>query len=267
WAFASCTTSIGVLSSEVFLGQTGSRTMFVIETDSGINIRNHSYFRKEEEVLLLPATQFKIIDRLPQGNGLHFIQLQEMHPPVALLQPVTIGRSYSNAQNSILVNIYFVLERTYSDNSRYRGHFKGGKRHGTGTYEYANGEKYQGEWINDQTNGKGIRTFPSGNRYDGEEKNGKRHGYGVNYWANGEKYEGYWANDKMNGSGKYFWPTNVQYEGEYRNDKKHGQGTLRCANGRVIQGLWDNDQFKGSSFHYTENKKGFWRNLLGFVKI
>ncbi|CAF0929857.1 unnamed protein product [Adineta steineri] len=92
WSFTSCTESINVLSSELFLGKTGSRTMFAIETNSGINIRNHSFFKKEDEVLLLPAREFKVRGRLDQGGGLHVIQLREIQPPAPLLQPVTIGK-------------------------------------------------------------------------------------------------------------------------------------------------------------------------------
>ena len=96
WGFTSCTASINVLQSEIFLGKTGNRTMFAIETDSGINIRNHSYFKTEEEVLLLPARQFKVHGCLDQGGGLHVIQLKEIQPSVPLLQPVTIGKYYVN---------------------------------------------------------------------------------------------------------------------------------------------------------------------------
>jgi hypothetical protein len=92
WSFTSCTVSINVLKSELFLGKTGGRTMFAIETDSGIDIRKHSFFKIEDEVLLLPARQFKIQGCLDQGDGFHVIQLKEIQPPVPLLQPVTVGK-------------------------------------------------------------------------------------------------------------------------------------------------------------------------------
>jgi hypothetical protein len=94
WGFTSCTSSINVLQSEIFLGKTGSRTMFTIETNSGINIRNHSYFKTEDEVLLLPARQFKVHGCLDQDGGLHVIQLREIQPSAPLLQPVTVGKCH-----------------------------------------------------------------------------------------------------------------------------------------------------------------------------
>ncbi|CAF2816009.1 unnamed protein product, partial [Rotaria sp. Silwood2] len=89
WGFSSCTTSLNVLQSEQFLGKTGVRTMFHIECESGKDIRNHSFFPTEDEILLLAATQFKVIGCLDQGD-LHIIQLKETPPPHPLLQPVPI---------------------------------------------------------------------------------------------------------------------------------------------------------------------------------
>ncbi|CAF1402134.1 unnamed protein product [Adineta steineri] len=89
WGFSSCTTSIGVLENEQFLGKTGERTLFTIECDSGKDISRHSYYQKEKEVLLLPARQFIVIACLQPAPGLHMIQLKETKPPINLLQPVT----------------------------------------------------------------------------------------------------------------------------------------------------------------------------------
>ncbi|CAF3294186.1 unnamed protein product [Rotaria sp. Silwood2] len=89
WGFSSCTTSLNVLQSEQFLGKTGVRTMFHIECESGKDIRNHSFFPTEDEILLLAATQFNVIGCLDQGD-LHVIQLKETQPPHPLLQSVPI---------------------------------------------------------------------------------------------------------------------------------------------------------------------------------
>jgi hypothetical protein len=92
WGFSSCTTSIDTLQSDHFLGKTGTRTIFVIECYSGKDIRKHSCYPKEGEMLLLAATQLRVVSRLDQDNGLHLIQLQETQPPFPLLQPVSIPR-------------------------------------------------------------------------------------------------------------------------------------------------------------------------------
>ncbi|CAF3999025.1 unnamed protein product, partial [Rotaria sordida] len=90
WGFSSCTVSIETLKNENFLGKEGIRTLFSIECDSGKNIRSHSYYAEEDEVLLLPARQFKVIDCLDQGNGIQVIQLREQQPEFPLIKlPLT----------------------------------------------------------------------------------------------------------------------------------------------------------------------------------
>lgn len=88
WGFSSCTSSIDVLQSELFLGKSGNRTMFTIDCLQGKDIRPYSYFDNENEVLLLAATQFQVVASLDQGNGLHIVQLKEIEPPYPLLEPV-----------------------------------------------------------------------------------------------------------------------------------------------------------------------------------
>ena len=79
---------------------------------------------------------------------------------------------------------------------RYEGHFVNGKRHGSGTCEYANGDIYEGEWRNNERSGSGLMLL-----------------------ANGDRFEGIFRGDKKNGSGKYYYrDTRKMYEGEWVND-------------------------------------------------
>ncbi|CAF2923667.1 unnamed protein product [Rotaria sp. Silwood2] len=104
WGFSSCTASIAVLQSELFLGKIGTRTMFTIECDSGKDINKYSFFPKEDETLLLAATQFKVIGCLDNGNGYYTIQLKEMKPLFPLLLPPT-----PVSDSSILPSIKSIL--------------------------------------------------------------------------------------------------------------------------------------------------------------
>jgi hypothetical protein len=88
WGFSSCTTTLEVLQSEDFLGKKGNRTMFTIECDTGKDIRNHSTFQMENEILLPAARQFKVVSSLDSGNNLHIIQLREIEPIFPLLEPL-----------------------------------------------------------------------------------------------------------------------------------------------------------------------------------
>ncbi|CAF3476061.1 unnamed protein product [Rotaria socialis] len=89
WGFSSCSTSINVLRSDLFLGATGTRTIFTIECYSGKDIQKHSYYSVEDEILLPTATQFIVKGCLMQGHGLHIIQLEEIEPSFPLWQSVS----------------------------------------------------------------------------------------------------------------------------------------------------------------------------------
>ena len=97
WGFSSCTLSADVLENDQFFGKTGARTLFSITCDSGKSIINHSCFVGEEEVLLLPGREFKVVGCLDMGNQLHMIQLKEIQPPfphiatIMLPSPAVIG--------------------------------------------------------------------------------------------------------------------------------------------------------------------------------
>ena len=93
---------------------------------------------------------------------------------------------------------------------------------GQGTYNYADGNKYVGEWKDDKKSGQGTFTFASGNKYVGEWKDNSRNGQGTFTFASGNKYVG-----------------------ELMNGNFHGQGTMTHANGTVEKGLWENDEFIG----------------------
>lgn len=54
--------------------------------------------------------------------------------------------------------------------------FKEGKRHGEGTYVFADGTIYKGEWVNGRIKGKGVCIWNDGRRYEGEWLDNKKHG-------------------------------------------------------------------------------------------
>jgi hypothetical protein len=104
WAFSLCTSWLNTLQSEEYLGKTGPRTLFIIECDSGRDIRRHSFFSSTDELLLMAATQFQVIDYLDQGD-LHIIRLRETQPIYPLLQPVPLPFiSVSRVNNSSVLS-------------------------------------------------------------------------------------------------------------------------------------------------------------------
>jgi len=79
WGFSSCTRSLEVLNSEEFLGKSGQRTLFYIECISGKSIQNYSYSSSvDEEILLLPGTEFLVTGKKRRGHGLTIVHLREI---------------------------------------------------------------------------------------------------------------------------------------------------------------------------------------------
>jgi len=80
WGFSLCTQSIEIFENEQNLNKTDQRTRFKIECKSAKDIRNHSFNKTNEEILLLPAQRYKVISSLDYDNGLHIIQVKEIDP-------------------------------------------------------------------------------------------------------------------------------------------------------------------------------------------
>ena len=72
---------------ETFLGKSGSRTVFMIECINGKSIQKYSFFDHENEILLVPGTCLRVVDKCSLGEGLHMIRLKETIPSHTLLQP------------------------------------------------------------------------------------------------------------------------------------------------------------------------------------
>jgi hypothetical protein len=85
WSFSSCTTSVDVLESEKCLSTSGPRTMLHIECYSDKDIRNHSLYPDEKEVILLAARQSEVVGTLNSGNGLCIVQVKEIEPVHSLI--------------------------------------------------------------------------------------------------------------------------------------------------------------------------------------
>lgn len=81
WGFSSCTTTIEALEDK-FLGKTGPRTLFTVESDGGKEISYLSFYPDEKEILFTPGREFEIIGSIDMGSDLSMVQLKETKPEV-----------------------------------------------------------------------------------------------------------------------------------------------------------------------------------------
>ena len=153
-----------------------------------------------------------------------------------------------------------------------------------GTYTFANGNEYVGEFKDDKYNGQGtfthlaenqwkgskddkrypqqLITLAYGNKYVGAFKDGKYNGQGIYTHANGTKYVGEYKDGKPNGQGTWTFGGDI-YVGGFKDDKWHGQGTYTLADGTKYVGEYKDDQRHGQGiFTYPDGTKhvGEWKD-------
>ena len=108
----------------------------------------------------------------------------------------------------------------FDNGDKYVGEWKNGMKDGFGTYYYANGDRYEGQWRNDRINGQGVYYYKSGSRYEGNFKAGRRDGKGIFYFSNGDRWEGRYRNGKKDGPAVYIWADGQSQPEEWRDGKQ-----------------------------------------------
>lgn len=106
WGFSSCIESDSILKSEIFLGQKGKRTMFSIECFNGKDIHDYSSLEAEDEILLLPGSQFIVKHHLQPSEkdpDLITIHLEQVEPRYPVLEEPVPGLPRSQVTSSTAV--------------------------------------------------------------------------------------------------------------------------------------------------------------------
>jgi hypothetical protein len=100
WGVSSCTDTMEVMQK--FVGRSGVRTIFMIECIHGKVIKPHSHHKTENEIILMPGTYLRVINKWSPNDDLYMIQLQEETPPCQLVaSPFT---SSSSSVDTISLN-------------------------------------------------------------------------------------------------------------------------------------------------------------------
>jgi hypothetical protein len=150
----------------------------------------------------------------------------------------------------------------FANGGKYVGEFKNGHLNGQGTLTFASGSKYVGEFKNGHLNGQGTLTFASGSKYVGEFNDDHTNGQGIYTWANGDKYVGEFKDGHRNGQGTYTWANGDKYVGEFKDGHRNGQGTLTYTNGNKYVGEFKDGNIHGqgtmSNSDGTKTQKGRW---------
>ena len=129
----------------------------------------------------------------------------------------------------------------YDGGDVYEGEILNGKRHGHGTYTWADGDTYEGDWKDGKRCGRGkliqYGKSPTGETYmkysyDGEWLDGKEHGHGIcvegdfGMYKNDKVYEGEWVNGKR--QGRFVWYLTNSKGGRYMDFYEDGNLIETC---------------------------------------
>jgi hypothetical protein len=151
----------------------------------------------------------------------------------------------------------------YANGNRYVGNFKDGNPDGQGILYCANGNKYLGHWDKNWRQGQGRYIFNEGHEYFGEFHRNQFHGKGVMRYANGDQYDGAWKHNLPNGFGVYTFRAGDRYEGLFEGGRFNGEGTMFYVNGSKFSGTWRNNKKHGSGIFYDaagQMSAGDWIN-------
>jgi len=136
--------------------------------------------------------------------------------------------------------------------------------HGYGVFHYYNGDFERGIWKEDNFIEGSVKKTYSDGYYEGEFKNEEFNGKGKYYYFDGDYYDGYWINDKfLKGTGRITYD-NGYYEGEFYNYKKHGKGKYYFNNGNYFEGKYRFDEIIGDGEERINGViyKGYYYNGL-----
>lgn len=105
------------------------------------------------------------------------------------------------------------------------------------------GDKYLGEWQDNEPNGQGTYNSTAGDKFVGEFKQGKPNGYLTHTYPNGDQNIGYWANGKWDGSGVFKYATGGTLSGKFKD------GELPDSSSCGSDGTCDTGTFKRGKLH------------------
>lgn len=128
---------------------------------------------------------------------------------------------------------------------------------GNGELLFANGDRYEGSFVEGKMQGKGKLTYNNGTIFEGYFENNRIkntiiHDTGKFTFLNGDVYTGSIRDGKMSGPGRLEFGGHV-YEGVFANGKKHGKGKISYSSGDTVNGTFQQDLLTSGLYTYANH--------------
>ena len=152
----------------------------------------------------------------------------------------------------------------------FRGCCEGSKKNGIGTFVWADGTVYEGEFVDDEMTGFCVITYPNGNRFKGQVLRSQMNGYGEFLFSNGKKYFGFYKRDKRDGFGVFVWNDKIldAFVGLWNKGYQCGPG-IKIKGDAFRYGIWNKNKevwVKGP-WEFQNHLKNRHLKLLRFFKM
>jgi hypothetical protein len=200
------------------------------------------YFYSEGDTSSIYKGNFSDWDR--HGSGL----LKEFHN-----NATTIVKGYFN-QNKVEGKAEIWYYHKDKLITYYIGDFRDAGRNGHGV-EVWGVNKYVGNWVSNEKNGKGKLFLDSLLIYEGDWINDQFNGIGKRFFFDGSYYFGEFKNDRRNGLGIQYWKNGTKYVGEFKKDLLAGSGYIIKENKIGLSGIWVNGSLTSSQEYKIVKKR------------
>lgn len=137
----------------------------------------------------------------------------------------------------------------------YDGVMQRGRPDGSGTYYYANGTVFKGEFKEGRPHGSGVFTHADGSTTSGQYAEGELlDGHVDRVYPSGNHYTGDWRDDEPDGEGQMMYALGGSYQGGWKHGKQEGAGTITYPNGKQLAGTFHDGLRSGSATPAPKDK-------------
>ena len=128
---------------------------------------------------------------------------------------------------------------------------------------FSDGGFIEGNFLNNQIIGEGMRQWADGSQYIGNFNMGEMHGEGVHTMASGETYNGEYNMNVREGKGSLTTEDSQTIEGTFKGGKAHGSDIKICfENGDFYKGMMEDGDMTGRGEYKSIAKRATYTCLL-----